>query len=124
MPYTCTICEEGKPAAFLLTPLSGGDTIAIGDECAAVALTGILAGYLGMDADQLYQLISEVATAQAGPESREEAENYPQEYYPADQAKGLCGLIHPNKTHCHRKALHTGRHTYNKHPDTGEEGNQ
>ena len=118
MPYECELCDEHKPASFLISPLSGAQTLAVGDECAAVALTGMLASYLGIDADKLYDqitvIVSDAANAPApevAPPGHVFKSGVGDKYSTYDLDNGLCGYVHEDGKHCHRKPSHTGRHS-------------
>lgn len=63
MPYGCGLCEDAEQATFLITPLTGGDTMAVGNDCAPVALCGMLASYLGIDADKLWAKAEQLVKA-------------------------------------------------------------
>ena len=91
--------------------------MAVGDECTAIALAGMLAAYMKVDPDQLYQTIEQLSTqgqneapgATDAPEPNTQEGNA-QVYVTWDIARGLCGFRNPNGTHCHRKAMHSGKH--------------
>lgn len=55
--YECNLCDAHETATLLITPLTGGDTLAFGQECAPVGLAAILASMVGVDADGLYDAI-------------------------------------------------------------------
>lgn len=55
--YECDLCDAHEQASFLLTPLTGGATLAFSQECAPVGLSAILASMVGVDADGLYDAI-------------------------------------------------------------------
>lgn len=52
--YACGGCDGAEPAAILITPLNGAETLAIGENCMPVTWCGILAGVLGLEAEQLW----------------------------------------------------------------------
>lgn len=52
--YECALCQGEEQATLLITPLTGGETMAVGESCMAVAFTGMLAGHLGVGADKLW----------------------------------------------------------------------
>jgi hypothetical protein len=54
MAYTCHLCADAEPAIVLITPLRGGDTLAIGEACMATGYCGLLSVLMGVDAEQLY----------------------------------------------------------------------
>jgi hypothetical protein len=54
MGYTCHLCNDAEPASILITPLSGGDTLAIGQACLVTGYCGLLSVLMGVDAEQLY----------------------------------------------------------------------
>lgn len=117
MPYNCTICGDNERATFLITPLSGGDSTAFGDNCAPIVLSSMLAAFLGLDADKVYDTIAGMTSDEA---SAPEGINLPTGwvYGPNgedilsedDVDAGLCGYIHDDWQHCHRRANHSGKH--------------
>lgn len=117
MPYNCTICGDNERAAFLITPLSGGDSTAFGENCAPIVLSSMLAAFLGLDADKVYDTLAGMTSDEA---SAPERPNLPSGYVYGpngedvlsedDVDAGLCGLIHDDWWHCHRKANHSGKH--------------
>lgn len=54
MGYGCHLCNDAEPAAILITPLSGGDTLAIGQACLVTGYCGLLSVLMDVDAEQLY----------------------------------------------------------------------
>lgn len=129
MPYNCELCDTGEQAALLITPLNGAPSMAVGNACAATALTTLLAGYLDVPADDLAKLID---TLMLGEDQTPEQLNLPTGYVygpdgqtilsESDVDAGLCGLIHDDWQHCHRPAGHSGKH--NKQPPGGKEAAQ
>lgn len=117
MPYNCTICGDNERATFLITPLSGGDSTAFGDNCAPVVLSSMVAAFLGLDADKVYDTLAGMTSDEA---SAPERPNLPAGYVYGpngddvlsedDVDAGLCGYIHDDWLHCHRKARHAGKH--------------
>lgn len=66
MGYTCHLCNDAEPAVILVTPLSGGDTMAIGQRCLVMGYCGLLSVLLDVDAEQLYDgLVALQAATQA-----------------------------------------------------------
>jgi hypothetical protein len=57
MPYTCHLCADAEPATVLITPLAGGDTMAIGSDCMVTGLCGLLSVATQVDPEQLYDHI-------------------------------------------------------------------
>lgn len=54
MAYTCHLCNDAEPAVILITPLKGGDTMAIGQGCLVMSYCGLLSVLMDVDAEQLY----------------------------------------------------------------------
>lgn len=54
MAYTCHMCNDAEPAVILITPLSGGDTMAIGASCLVTSYCGLLSVLMDVDPEQLY----------------------------------------------------------------------
>ena len=54
MAYNCHLCNDAEPATILITPLSGGDTLAIGSNCLVTGYCGLLSVLMDVDAEQLY----------------------------------------------------------------------
>jgi hypothetical protein len=117
MPYKCGLCEGAEPAAFLITPLSGADTMAVGQQCAPTALGTLLASYVGAEPSDLIAVID---TLLGGNGQSAEQVNLPTGYVYGPNGEdalseddidaGLCGYIHDDWQHCHRKAKHSGKH--------------
>lgn len=117
MPYGCKLCDGKEQAAFLITPLSGADTTAVGQQCLPLALMSMLSASLNIDNDKLYDLVMQMS---GEGELTPEQVNLPTGYVygpngddilsEADVDAGLCGYIHDDWQHCHRKAKHAGRH--------------
>lgn len=55
--YQCVICEGERPPAWLLTPLSGGDTMAVCQQDIPIAFATSIATVLGADPEALYESI-------------------------------------------------------------------
>lgn len=128
MPYVCSLCGDEKPATFLITPLNGGDTMPVGDECAGIALTGLLSSYYSVDAEKLYDTIVAMSDAartepqpQDAPPGTVHKVGSDHLYSLYDIDRGLCGFIHDTGHHCHSKAMHKGAHRKNP-PDAVDEG--
>ena len=117
MSYNCGLCDGAERAVLLITPLSGADTMAVGQQCAALAYISLLASTLDIDTDKLYEHIMSLTSDEGtGPEQVTLPTGYV--YGPNgtdvlsedDVDAGLCGLIHDDWWHCHRKAKHAGKH--------------
>lgn len=117
MAYDCSLCGGKERAALLITPLSGADTMPVGQQCAALAYITLLASSLNVDTDKLYDHVMQLAgEGELTPERITLPTGYV--YGPNgedilsedDVDAGLCGLIHDDWTHCHRKARHSGKH--------------
>lgn len=63
MGYTCHLCNDAEPATILITPLSGGDTLAIGQGCLVTGYCGLLSVLMDVDAEQLYDGLTALQTA-------------------------------------------------------------
>lgn len=61
--YECSLCGGDEPATILITPLQGGETMAVGNDCMAVAFTGMLAGHLEVDPEELWKAAERVIKA-------------------------------------------------------------
>lgn len=57
MPYMCSLCNEAEKATVLITPLSGGETMAIGAECMVTGLCGLLSVATETDPEKLYDAL-------------------------------------------------------------------
>jgi hypothetical protein len=64
MAYTCHLCADAEQATVLITPLQGGDTMAIGPNCMVTGLCGLLSVATQTDAEQLYDAIITLRQAQ------------------------------------------------------------
>jgi hypothetical protein len=53
--YACTLCNGDEPAVMLITPLTGGDTMPVGEGCAITALIGLLSAHVDVDPERLYE---------------------------------------------------------------------
>lgn len=81
MAYTCHLCNDAEQASILITPLSGGDTLAIGPNCLVTGYCGLLSVLMDVDAEQLYDGLVALqaatkaaqAAAQAGKSARRPA---------------------------------------------------
>lgn len=51
--YECSLCSGAEQAVLLITPLTGGETMAVGPDCMGVALIGMTAGHFEVDAEKL-----------------------------------------------------------------------
>lgn len=117
MPYNCGICDGAEPASFLLTPLNGADTTAFGQNCAPLALSSVLAAFLGLDPEKLYDQLLELsgnAPDEPPPAPAPDGMVYKSgtgDLYATDDIDGgLCGFVHDDWRHCHRQAGHAGKH--------------
>lgn len=63
--YVCGGCDGAEPATILITPLNGAETLAVGEECMPVTLTGMLAGTLGVDAEALWDAATQLTEVEA-----------------------------------------------------------
>lgn len=63
MAYTCHLCADAEPAIVLVTPLRGGDTMAIGQNCMVMGYCGLLSVLMDVDAEQLYDGLVALQTA-------------------------------------------------------------
>lgn len=63
MAYTCHLCNDAEPATILITPLKGGDTLAIGQACLVTGYCGLLSVLMDVDAEQLYDGLVALQTA-------------------------------------------------------------
>lgn len=53
---------------MLITPLTGGPTMAVGRECMPVTLTGMLAGTAGIDGGKLWAAVERLQKATQAPD--------------------------------------------------------
>lgn len=63
--YDCDLCSGEERASVLITPLAGGETMAVGESCMAVAFTGMLAGHLQIDPEKLFAACERLIKAEA-----------------------------------------------------------
>lgn len=102
MPYTCHLCADAEPATVLITPLQGGDTMAIGPDCMVTGLCGLLSVAVQIDAEALYDAIIKLR-ADADASAAEQA-----------QAGARCGALRSVageiESLCHRPEGHKGNH--------------
>jgi hypothetical protein len=72
--YSCGGCDGEEPAAILITPLNGAETLAIGENCMPVTWCGILAGVIDVPAEALWDacvaLKEAIGDAQAAAEAQ------------------------------------------------------
>ncbi len=73
MPYMCLLCDGAESAVLLITPLTGGETMAIGNTCYMVGLTGLMSSFLEVDAEGLYDAIRGHVNGLAEAEATESA---------------------------------------------------
>lgn len=120
--YMCELCSGEESAVLLITPLSGGETIAYGADCMPIALTGMLAANLGIDADKLWAAAERLVKArdrEAGKQAgQDQAAVTPDDNpTPQDWANGLCELhcredrCGPNGERCSCPGHHGAKHT-------------
>jgi|SRR5215469_904713 len=92
MAYTCHLCNDAEPAAILITPLKGGDTMAIGQACMVMGYCGLLSVLMGVDAEQLYDgLVALQAATQAAQAAADAAEAARPVRKPRAPRKGTSG---------------------------------
>lgn len=72
--YECSLCSGQEQAVLLITPLTGGETMAVGPDCMAVGLAGMLAGHLGIDADKLWDAAQRLLTKQLAAAAKQASE--------------------------------------------------
>ena len=73
MAYTCHLCNDAEPAVILITPLRGGDTMAIGEGCMVMGYCGLLSVLMDVDAEQLYDGLVALQTATRAAEAAADA---------------------------------------------------
>lgn len=73
--YECSLCSGQEQAVLLITPLTGGETMAVGPDCMAVGLAGMLAGHLGIDADKLWDAAQRLLTKQLAAAAKQASED-------------------------------------------------
>lgn len=61
--YACELCSGQEGATLLITPLTGGETMAVGPDCVGTALTGMLSAALDLDVDKLADAIDRLTKA-------------------------------------------------------------
>lgn len=83
--YDCEMCAGAEPGAVLITPLNGADTMAIGQECLPVALTGMLASTLGVDPSKLYAAVERLQKAAQAPQDGQNGDGGDQAAMPKRQ---------------------------------------
>lgn len=102
MAYTCHLCDGAEQAVMLVTPLAGGDTMAIGAGCMLTGLCGLLSVHAQVDTERLYDALIALQQAEAD-EAIERAEMEEAGYCLQVSAKG-------NSDPCARPAGHKGNH--------------
>lgn len=75
--YQCGACDGAEPAVVLITPLSGAETLAVGNNCLPVTWCGMFAGVTGLDPEQLWD--AAVALAEATVDMQAQADGEPAE---------------------------------------------
>lgn len=117
MAYMCGLCDGAERAVLLITPLSGADTMPVGQDCASLAYISLLAGNLNVDADKLYDHVMQLAgEGQLTPQPAPAPDGMVYKsgtgdlHSTDDLDGGLCGYVHDDWRHCHRAASHAGRH--------------
>lgn len=102
MAYQCHLCDGAEPAVMLVTPLAGGDTMAIGADCMLTGLCGLLSVHAQVDTERLYDALVTLQQAEAD-EAIERAE-----------LAGLCGELRSVageiESLCARTMGHKGNH--------------
>lgn len=73
--YECSLCSGQEQAVLLITPLTGGETMAVGPDCMAVGLAGMLAGHLGIDADKLWDAAQRLLNKQLAAAAKQASED-------------------------------------------------
>lgn len=61
--YECALCAGAEQATLLITPLTGGETMAVGPDCMGTALVGMTAGHFELDADKLLSAVERLLKA-------------------------------------------------------------
>lgn len=56
--YGCEFCQGARPVNWLITHLNPAGTISVCDEDFPVAMISLLAGELGVDPGQFYEVVS------------------------------------------------------------------
>jgi len=102
MPYTCHLCADAEAATVLITPLQGGDTMAIGPDCMVTGLCGLLSVATQTDAEALYDAIIKLRQDQ----DQQAAAGAAGDLDPAT----LCGAEAQNGDLCARPDGHRGNH--------------
>jgi hypothetical protein len=102
MAYTCHLCDGAEQAAMLVTPLAGGDTMAVGADCMLTALCGLLSVHAQVDTERLYDAVLGLQ-GQAEADARADAETEQPCHAMQQQAQGHAVL-------CARTAGHKGNH--------------
>lgn len=117
MAYMCGLCDGAERAVLLITPLSGADTMAVGANCSTLAYLSLLAGNINVDADKLYDHVMTLAgEGELTPDAPPAPPGYvfksgTGDLHSVDDIDaGLCGYIHDDWQHCHRKINHPGKH--------------
>lgn len=65
MAYNCHLCDGAEQAVMLVTPLAGGDTMAIGADCMLTGLCGLLSVHAQVDTERLYDALVTLQQAEA-----------------------------------------------------------
>lgn len=102
MAYQCHLCDGAEQAVMLVTPLAGGDTMAVGADCMLTALCGLLSVHAQVDTERLYDAVlglQGIAEANA----RAAAEDEPPCHAMKQDSQGHAEL-------CVRSAGHRGNH--------------
>lgn len=71
--YGCEYCGGEHPVNWLITHLNPAMTVSVCDEDFPVAMLPIIAGELGVDPGEFYQMVSEWVNARAEAEAAEQA---------------------------------------------------
>lgn len=73
--YACEMCSGEEQATLLITPLTGGDTMAVGGNCMGIALVGMTAGHFEVDAEKLISAIDRLVKARDKAAAKDDAED-------------------------------------------------
>lgn len=102
MAYQCHLCDSAEPAVMLVTPLAGGDTMAVGADCMLTALCGLLSVHAQVDTERLYDAVVGLQ-GQAEADARAATEDDQPCHAMQQGADGVARL-------CARAAGHKGNH--------------
>lgn len=85
MGYQCESCEGERPVSVLITPLSGGQTMASCGECMPITLAGLLGAMTGVDPNSIYDYVQSQQAAQLAAETAQAAQDGAAEQLPKRQ---------------------------------------